>query len=109
MSILKTNQTDFKEYDRKFIQLNRDVVMMLHLFKKDSAHSWEDAWLHDFEQVEEADYRLYEEAAKQFINQLEGNWSVAFLTALRNACDKVIESDTKYWEEYNKNINHEQN
>lgn len=109
MSILKTNQTDFKEYDRKFIQLSRDVVMMLHLFKKDSAHSWEDAWLHDFEQVEEVDYRLYEEAAKQFINQLEGNWSVAFLTALRNVCDKVIEADTKYWEEYNKNINHEQN
>lgn len=109
MSIVKMPITDFKEYDRKLIQLNRDVAILLHLFKKDAAHSWEDAWLHDVEQVEEADYKLYEESAKQFINQLEGNWSIAFLTALRNVCDKVIESDTKYWEEYNKNIKHEQN
>lgn len=108
MSIVKMPITDFKEYDRKLIQLSRDVVILLHLFKKDTTHSWEDAWLHDVEQIEESDYKLYEEAAKQFINQLEGYWSVAFLTALRNVCDVIIKEDIEYWKKYNKIIN-EQN
>lgn len=80
----------FKKYDRKFIQLNRDIAMLIHLFEKDSEHSWEDVWLRDFTGVYEKDHLLYREAAKQFLNQLEGYWSVAFLKALRDECNKYI-------------------
>lgn len=80
----------FKKYDRKFIQLDINTAMLIHLFEKDSEHSWEDIWLQDFTGVYERDMLLYKEAAKQFIDQLEGNWCVAFLEALRDECDKHI-------------------
>lgn len=81
----------FKKYDRKFIQLSRDIGMLIHLFEKDKDHSWEDIWLHDFTGIYEHDFFLYKEAAKQFLDQLEGHWSVAFLEALREECDKHIQ------------------
>lgn len=81
----------FKKYDRKFIQLDINTAMLIHLFEKDSEHSWEDIWLQDFTGVYERDMLLYKEAAKQFIDQLEGNWCVAFLEALRDECDKHVQ------------------
>ena len=41
----------------------------------------------------EKDILLYEEAAKQFIDQLEGQWCRGFLRALRDECDKRIQED----------------
>ena len=96
MSVVKLGNTDdnfFKSYDRKFIQLDRDIAILIHLFRKDPDHSWEDAWLHDFTDVAEKDFFLYKEAAKQFIDQLEGNWCRAFLEALRDECNARIEQD----------------
>ena len=93
MSTVKLGKADenfFKKYDRKFIQLSRDIGMLIHLFEKDSDHTWEDVWLQDFTGVYERDMLLYEEAAKQFIEQLEGHYCIAFLEALRNECDKHI-------------------
>lgn len=81
----------FKKYDRKFIQLSRNIGMLIHLFEKDSDHSWEDVWLQDFIGVYEKDHFLYREAAKQFIDQLEGHYCIAFLKALRDECDKHIQ------------------
>lgn len=83
----------FKKYDRKFIQLNRNVCMLIHLFEKDDNHSWEDVWLHDFVGIHEKDFFLYKEAANQLIDQLEGHWCRAFLEALRDVCSERIEQD----------------
>lgn len=95
----------FKNYDRKFIQLSRDMCMLIHLFEKDSNHSWEDVWLHDFEGVYEKDFLLYKESAKQFIDQLEGNCCRAFLEALRDECNYRIEEDLKMIEQIKNNKN----
>lgn len=83
----------FKEYTRRFIQLNRDTALLLHIFTKDFDHSWEDVHLQDFTGVYEADYNIHREAAKQFIKQLEGHWCIMFLEALRDECNSLIEED----------------
>lgn len=85
----------FKDYKRKFIQLRRDVLILLHIFEKDTDHSFEDMSLEDYEEVWKMDYALYKESAKQFIDQLEGHWCVAFLEALRDECIERIELDRK--------------
>lgn len=92
----------FKKYTRKFIQLSRNVVLLLHIFEKDVDHSWEDVHLQDFEGVYETDYNIHREAAKQLINQLEGHWCIMFLEALRDECNKIIEEDKKRCEEIEK-------
>lgn len=97
MSTVKLGSADaefFKNYDRKFIQLSRDKAMLIHLFEKDANHSWEDVWLHDFTGVAEKDFEIHRESARQLIAQLEGYWSIAFLKALRDECDKYIHEET---------------
>jgi hypothetical protein len=85
----------FKDYKRKFIQLRSDVLVLLHIFEKDVDHSFEDMSLEDHEEVWKMDRTLYKESAKQFIDQLEGHWCVAFLEALRDECIERIELDRK--------------
>lgn len=101
----KAGDDFFKKYDRRFIQLSRDIGMLIHLFEKDSDHSWEDIWLQDFTGIYERDALLYEEAAKQFINQLEGNYCIAFLEALRDECDKHVQKHRERCKKLNKNEN----
>lgn len=99
MSVVKLGSSDenyFKNYERKFIQLNRDDVMLIHLFSKDIEHSFEDIWLHDLTGVYEKDALLFKESAKQLIDQLEGHWCRAFLEALRDECNKRIEEDLRF-------------
>lgn len=96
MSTVKLGKADydyFKDYDRKFIQINRDTVLLIHRFTKDSEHSFEDIWLHDLKGVYEKDYDILRDSAKQLIDQFEGHWCRAFLQALRDECDKRIEQD----------------
>lgn len=95
----------FRKYDRKFIQLDRNICMLIHLFEKDDDHSWEDVWLQDFTGVYERDMLLYEEAAKQFIKQLEGHYCIAFLEALRNECDKHVQEHRERCRKIEKNEN----
>lgn len=83
----------FKNYKRKLIQLDRNVAILIHIFEKDSDHSFEDFWLHDLTGVYETDLELLRGSAKQLIDQLEGNWCRAFLEALRDECDARIEQD----------------
>lgn len=89
---MSTNKL-FKNYKRKLIQLNRNVAILIHIFKKDPDHSFEDVWLHDLTGVHETDLELLRDSAKQLIDQLEGNWCRAFLEALRDECDARIEQD----------------
>lgn len=45
MSTVKLGKADydyFKNYERKFIQISRDNAILIHLFHKDSDHSFED-------------------------------------------------------------------
>lgn len=93
MSSIRNNP--FKKYTRKFIQLSRNVALLLHIFEKDVDHAWEDISLEDNEEVWKMDHNLYKESAKQLIDQLEGNWCVAFLEALRDECIERIELDRK--------------
>ena len=105
MSTVNLGKTDydyFKDYERKFIQLNRDTVMLIHLFHKESDHSFEDIWLHDLTGVYETDINILRDSAKQLINQLEGHWCIMFLEALRDECNKIIEEDKKRCEEIEK-------
>ena len=107
MSTIKLGSADtdyFNKYDRKFIQLNRNTAMLIHLFEKDSDHSWEDIWLQDLTGIYEKDMLLYKEAAEQFVNQLEGQLCIAFLEALRDECNKHIEDHKENIKKYeNKN------
>lgn len=107
MSVVKLGSSKhdyFKNYDRKFIQLDRNTCMLIHLFEKDADHSWEDVWLHDFDGIAEHDFLLYKESAKQFIDQLEGNWCRAFLEALRDECNSRIKEDLENCKRISKKI-----
>lgn len=83
----------FKNYKRKLIQLHKDTAILIHIFEKDTDHSFEDVWLHDLTGVYETDIELLRGSAKQLIDQLEGHWCRAFLEALRDECDARIEQD----------------
>lgn len=98
----KAGDDFFKKYDRKFIQLSRDIGMLIHIFEKDSNHSWEDIWLHDFTGVYEKDHSLYKDAAKQLLDQLEGHYCIAFLKALRDECDKHIQEHRERCKKFDK-------
>lgn len=96
MSTVKLGSAEydfFKNYDRKFIQISRDIAILIHIFEKDKEHSWEDIWLDDLKGVWEHDYKIHRESAKQLITQLEGHWCRAFLEALRDECNEQIEQD----------------
>ena len=83
----------FKNYKRKLIQLHKDTAILIHIFEKDTDHSFEDVWLHDLTGVYETDIELLRGSAKQLIDQLEGHWCRAFLEALRDECDARIEQN----------------
>ena len=108
MSTIKLEKVDknfFKKYDRKFIQLNKDIVILIHIFEKNSAHTWEDIWLQDSIEIYKKDTLLYEEAAKQFIKQLKGHYCISFLEALRNECDKHVQKYKEQYKKFDKNEN----
>lgn len=83
----------FKNYKRKLIQIHKDIAILIHIFEKDTDHSFEDIWLNDLTGVYETDIELLRGSAKQLIDQLEGHWCIAFLEALRDECDARIEQD----------------
>ncbi len=65
--------------------------MLIHLFYKDSQHSFEDMVVPDIcDEVLETNFHTYKEAAEQLFDQLEGHWCVAFCKALRDKCDELI-------------------
>ena len=93
--------SDFKDYERKLIQTSRNTAVLLHLFHKDPDHEFEDIFLEDIcDKVIAVDYEVYEEAADQFIKQLEGYWCVAFCRALRDKCDALIKEHKEKCKKY---------
>lgn len=82
--------TDYKDYRRHLIQLNHDTVMMIHLFKKDIAHEFEQVWLDDNDKCFEVEYDCITDSAHQLLQQLEGYWCEAFIEALKDECDNIL-------------------
>ena len=82
---------DFKKYHRHLIMLRPEIAMLIHLFQRDSDDTWESIWLNDNEKYSEEDYECIRESAKQLMLQLEGHYCDAFIEALREECDKILE------------------
>lgn len=86
---------NFKEYHRHLIQLSPNTAMMIHLFNKDLDDEWESVWLDDNEKYSIEDFECITESAHQLILQLEGNWCDAFIKALRDECDVILEESKR--------------
>lgn len=86
---------DFKVYHRHLIMLRPEIAMLIHLFQRDSDDTWESIWLDDNEKYSEEDYECIRESAKQLMLQLEGHYCDAFIEALREECEKILEDSNK--------------
>ena len=78
----------YKKYERHPIQINQDTVMMVEIYHLDNCH-------HHCSECDcpnrlKADLASSTEGADQFIKQLEGNWNVVFLKALRDRIDQEL-------------------
>lgn len=91
--------SDFKTYHRHMIQLRPNVLMLIHLFKRDSDDEFESIWLDENEQHYIEDYECIKESARQLLLQLEGNYCDLFIETLRDECNKILEDSNKRKEE----------
>ena len=86
---------DYKKYHRHLIQLRPEIAMMIHLFHRDDDDSWESIWFDDNDNYSIDDFDCIKESAHQLILQLEGHWCDAFIKALRDECDVILEESEK--------------
>lgn len=89
------NIDEFENYERELIKINSDTIVLLHIFKKKLNHHFED-WmvLQDNEQYFKKEcIPDYEYAARQFIKQFEGEECMAFVIALKNELERIIEEN----------------
>lgn len=84
---------NFKNYKRHLIQLRPDVAILLHIFQRDTDDNFESVWLDDNEEYYVADHECIKDSAHQLLLQLEGNWCNAFIEALRDECNNILEKD----------------
>lgn len=84
---------EFKNYKRDFILINRNTAILLHIFSKDTNHSFEDIILSDHDNYEIDMFNTYKTSAEQFIKQFEGHDCIAFIKALRDECNKILNKD----------------
>lgn len=84
---------DFKNYKRHLVQLREDTVLLLHIFKRDLDQDFESAWLDDNDEYYIQNYEVIKDSAKQLLRQLEGHYCTAFIEALRDECNEIIEHD----------------
>lgn len=93
---MNTDYVDnFENYDRKLIKLNSDTAILLHIFKKKLNHHFED-WmvLQDNEEYFKKEcIPHYEDAARQFVKRFEGEECMAFVIALKNELERMIQED----------------
>lgn len=93
---MNTDYVDnFENYDRKLIKLNSDTAILLHIFKKKPNHHFED-WmvLQDNEEYFKKEcVPDYEDAARQFVKQFEGEECMAFVIALKNELERIIQEN----------------
>ncbi len=82
-------------YKRKPIVLNHDTVAVIHIFKSGIGFS-EGLWIEDFPGMDRGYQEDAEEAAKQFIKQLQGENNGAFMMALAKECFRDLREHDKY-------------
>ena len=74
------------------IVINKNAIALIQIFTRQD--SWEDIpFLEDLDDRFEYE-EYYKNMAKQFIDQLEGKYCVAFLDALKKECDVRIKKHT---------------
>ena len=88
-------ENKYKNYDRDFIRINPNEIMLIHMFKRDVDHQLEDAVLDDNQQYYEDITKIRKEAAHQLVLQFEGHSSRSFIKALKEECEKWLEEDNK--------------
>lgn len=89
-------ENEYKNYSRKFIRINPNEIMLIHMFKRDVCHQLEDMVLDDNEQYFLDVSNIRKDAAHQLMLQFEGHQCRAFIEALKQECDKWIEEDDKW-------------
>ena len=71
------------------IRLNNNTVVVMHLFSRTSELI--EMWLHDEGDYIADNYSGDLMAAKLFIEQLQGQWNMRFMIALRDEANTIIE------------------
>jgi hypothetical protein len=79
----------FTEYRRHPIEIGEGTVIVVRLFTGFSR--LDDLWMTDVPNHYQTHYEVYDEAAEQFIKQLEGHDCIAFHQALIRACQKRVD------------------
>ena len=86
---------DFNNYKRHFIQLRPDTAILLHIFQRDCDKNFETCWLDDNEKYYGTDHECIKDAAHQLLLQLEGHYCDAFIEALRDECNEILNHSKK--------------
>lgn len=73
---------------RKPIYLNKNAVALITVFTR--YDNLEDMWVTDYPEYEKDFKKLAEEAAFQFMDQLEGHYNKLFLRALKKEINKRL-------------------
>lgn len=100
-------EKEYKDYDRKFIRINPNEIMLIHMFKRDACHQLEDMVLDDNEQYFLDVSKIRKDAAHQLMLQFEGHQCRTFIEALKQECDKWIEEDDKWIVEMDNKLKNE--
>ena len=74
--------------DRKPIYLNKNAVALITVFTRPDRP--EDLWIPDYPEYDEDHKKVAEEAARQFMEQLEGWYNELFLRALKKEINKRL-------------------
>jgi hypothetical protein len=73
---------------RKPIYLNKNAVALINVFTRPD--KIEDFWIMDFSGYPEDHKKVAEEAAEQFMEQLDGQYNELFLRALKKEINKRL-------------------
>ena len=74
--------------DRMPIYLHKNAVALITIFKR--VDHLEDIWVADYPDYDEDYDKINKEAARQFIDQMEGQWTPRFLIALKSEIEKRL-------------------
>jgi hypothetical protein len=84
------------KWDRFPIQINSHALAVIHIFSRHDCIE-DMCFLDDCIKLDKKYYGLPEVAAKQFIDQLQGQWNASFMMALRDGIDEELrKGDEKY-------------
>ena len=76
---------------RKPIYLNKNAVALITIYTRPD--NLEDLWTTDYSEYNESYKQVAEEAAKEFIEQLDGQYNKLFLRALKKEINERLKGD----------------